>query len=424
MYRPVCHPMFRARHQLIRSFVVSIMLLLSGACASTALALDVVSGSLSDIYGRSERVISYRNQEHMWETADGRQHLFVNLGRDDRDQNLALYTRVAENEWQQQLVLPRSDQFSSLDGFLDGGTLHLVFSDSSEAIIYAALEYFSGPDRWAAVAIDTVYDGAAGPASIPTISRDSYERLWAGFTLHENDSGHVRLSVLFSEDQGLNWSNSLAPFGSANSAMAKATRVVKVNDGIGIIYTDEIPGEPERELSGHFLYRADSEPPGGGWSSQTLWSKTIPADELHDPFGTHFNALTDHLGRVHVLYAVDGQLVHRAYPDAGNHWSPAQFLSSSTRVAYMQLSQSMDGNRLYAIYNQYAQLYVLESVDNGASFHQAALLRRPMAGTILDSSRPRVETPSYFSNFLPVLSQLSLTMSPDRPYQLLLQHDY
>ena len=66
------------------------MLLLFGPAAALAQTQTVRAGS-TDLYSSSERMISYRHQEHMWQTADGALHLVINRGTLTPAPGLALY---------------------------------------------------------------------------------------------------------------------------------------------------------------------------------------------------------------------------------------------------------------------------------------------------------------------------------------------
>ena len=62
-----------------RSGVAAILLGLAVAIPAGAI-VPTIQATLTDLTSSTERMISYRHQEHLWQTADGAYHLVFNRG--------------------------------------------------------------------------------------------------------------------------------------------------------------------------------------------------------------------------------------------------------------------------------------------------------------------------------------------------------
>lgn len=103
----------------------------------------------TNIVGSVDRMISYRIQEHMWQTADGATPLMVNRGPISTRGALGLYTSLDNGaNWVAKGAIPNTDLTSTADGLLTGNDLRLVYSDNTGAILSALLQYDPSAGTW------------------------------------------------------------------------------------------------------------------------------------------------------------------------------------------------------------------------------------------------------------------------------------
>lgn len=363
---------------------------------------SVISGEFTEIVGTRERLISYRHQERFWIGADGTRYLLVNQGG-DVGTGLQLLRRAAQGkQWQQIEGLPGTDRTSTGDGLLVNGNLHLVFSDAAGAIRYARAEYDAASGEWLPPQVAQVYGGGEGKARAPTLAIDAAGRVWCAFTV-ESTLGRInRIRVFHSLMPLQEWHDSGHSWGAFNRQEAKAARLVITGGSVGLIYTDARANFLGQVVSLRWSRLLDAA--AGLWSDELIKRSRL---KDKDPYGSHFSALVDDAGNIHLVWPIDGRPRYFRYDAAGERWNYSSWLSPvSLRTAYVQLTRQLDG-RLFAIFNVGDQLLVRESRDGGFSFEPLARLIHPTA-PFLDWSRPRVEAPSVFGSRLDVLQQVHI----------------
>src|SRR5205814_7652028 len=100
------------------AFVATLALLSGPARAVTVRAAE------TDLRSDTERMISYRHQEHMWQTADGALHLVFNRGSLQPNPGLALYSSFDGGAtWSFMQSFGNTDDKSTADGQLRGDEL-------------------------------------------------------------------------------------------------------------------------------------------------------------------------------------------------------------------------------------------------------------------------------------------------------------
>lgn len=369
---------------------------------TAAAALPVQGGVFTNLTGSRERLISYRQQERFWITSDGIRHLLINRGADYGD-GLHLMRRSAGlTQWRSEFSLPGGDRTSTADGVLLNGHLHLVYSDAAGAIRYARADYDEQTGQWQPLQTSSVYDGGAGVARAPTLAIDAEGRVWVAFTvaMTANDINVIRVVHSLAPLQA--WQDTGRHWGAANTAQGKAGRLINSAGQIGLIYTDI--EESEAGVMVSLRWSLLLELATNSWADELI-DETPISDK--DPFGTHFSALTDEAGNLHLVWPIGGRLRYFRYDAAGERWNYRRWLLAlPTKTAYAQLARHLDG-RLYVIFNLKSMLMVMLSRDGGFVFEPQVLLVHPMA-SFVDWSRPRVESPAVFADKLDILQQVHL----------------
>src|SRR3546814_3970307 len=91
------------------------------------MAAVVLDGTPTTLQSNTERMISLRHQEHMWETSDGATHVIVNRGELTASDSLQLYSTFDQGlTWVAGPHLADSDRYSTSDGYLVGDVLYVT----------------------------------------------------------------------------------------------------------------------------------------------------------------------------------------------------------------------------------------------------------------------------------------------------------
>lgn len=361
-------------------------------------AVSIIEG-LTTITGTAERMISYRHQERFVFTDDGSQHLLVNLGNRDSENRAALALMVKESGdlgWKEAIDLECSNHESTADLVIHDNYLHIVHSCGKE-LWYSRLTYDPHLFTWWNLKKRRIFKSFTQTPSAPTLAIDSDQTFYVAFTL-TGRTNKVQLSGLSSEKPLRSWEKTVV-WGNKNKRPAKAGRLLALDNGIALIYTDVVTGDDAQSTLN--FTRATSE---GEWSLPVVLESTSAG--FHDPYGSHYSASVDQQGNIHLIWPVDKQLKYYRYDATTEEWSSSYVLESPHNAVYSQVSLHTDG-RIFLIFNVGEHLQVIESNDYGLNYMNTVLLTHPYLGESYDWAQPRVETPALFSDRLPVLQQLS-----------------
>ncbi|WP_292949873.1 MULTISPECIES: hypothetical protein [unclassified Neptuniibacter] len=365
---------------------------------ATAHAASIIEG-LTTITGTAERMISYRHQERFVFTDDGSQHLLVNLGNRDSENQAALALMVKESGdlgWKETIDLECSDHESTADLLIHDNYLHIVHSCGKE-LWYSRLTYDPHLFTWWNLKKRRIFKSFTQTPSAPTLAVDNDQTFHVAFTL-TGRTNKVQLTGLSSEKPLRSWDDA-GVWGSKNRRPAKAGRLLNLDTGIALIYTDVSSGDDSQSTLN--FTRATS---GGNWTVPVVLEAT-PAG-FHDPYGSHYSASVDEQGNIHLIWPVDKHLKYYRYDATTEQWNSSFVLENPHNAVYSQVSLHTDG-RVFLIFNIGEQLQVIESDDYGLTYTSTVILIHPLLGEGYDWAQPRVETPAIFSDRLPVLQQLS-----------------
>lgn len=355
---------------------------------------------MTNIGSTTETMISFRFQEHSWVTANGRVLVAVNTGT-----GIVLYGQTQTTDWRALLRLEQSGEKTTVDGFMYDDRLYLSWNTPNGNLLYGVLT-LDGSGEWQVEQMRSV--PTAGPdclAMRPTVAADKLGRLWVAYTCVDSAVTVGNLALAVSTDGGVNWSTVETGLAASGYPAEVNVRAIAAGDGLMLIYTYGIHAAKGRYMYRSSAYRANASPLSS-WSAQPIQQYFYPeSDGVHDTYGTHFSALADAEGNVHMATVDDtGDLVYFRYRNGG--WEkPRQILPATARPGYMQMSQDIAGN-LYLTANVFALPLVFRSDDGGNGFKPLALLKvAPYAN--LSKAHPRIETPSRIGNAtLPVFEQL------------------
>lgn len=367
----------------------------TGVAVARSQPVEIV-GSPTTLSSTSDRIISYRHQEHSWQTADGAWHLVINRGALSRGASLVLYSSYDSGAtWQATASLAGSDRTSTCDGLLLGTQLLLVYPDTADDIRLAALSYDAGARRWSLYGTELVAGSALVNFLNPALTMDARGRLWCAYVLQNPRTSNVAIRLSCKLTGTTSWTDTRLTFGVVGSdGIKRSARPVLLADGVGMVYSVD--------ASIYWAKRLDDWSEDSSWALSTIFSGQPDAD----PYASHFSVVTDAFGNVHLAAVDAGRVVYARLLRGELAWRPALELTGFSGANYVQTSLC-NGN-LVVIGNtsdQTLQLY--QSSDAGGTFALTAHLTHapaPQGGNV-SYNLPRVEAPGRSTSPLPVFQQ-------------------
>lgn len=369
------------------------------ALAGPALAqVPVIASTPTNLASSVERMISYRHQEHMWQTADGALHVLMNRGKLTPSSGLTLWTSTdGGSNWVAQQSWPDANYDSTGDGQLRGDLLDVAYNTAVGAIAYNQLRWDTATGAWTLLQSETVFTPADFVAENPTIAVDALGTTWVTYVTTEVATGSPRIRLSSRAAGASPWVDTGLTFGEPGAAgTGRSARLLQVAGGMAMLY------KIDETLI--WATRNDAAPASEPWVATTLFVSPPPAPR--DPNASHFSIVTDSQGALHLVMADDGKLYYFKYTSRRDGWGSGRVLDSKATVSYCQISIGAD-DRLMVVYNDSAgDSKVMQSLNRGRSFTSVALLRpTPVDGASYTFSR--IETPSRSTLPLPVLRQFS-----------------
>jgi hypothetical protein len=392
------YPVFARRHRARTLFWVLVLAFAAQTAGAWVIRIPSTTTSMTS---HATRMISYRDQNHSWQTSDGAYHIMVNLGAP----GLALYSSFDQGAtWQAMFSLADTDGDSTDDGALTdvtgtGATLQVVYATSPRigAIRLATATYDVAAQSWLLVSTATAYSSRGFVATNPAFAPDSDGNIWCSFTLENKSAQTYQQALVYSAAGSQQWADTGLIFGVIDTTTQHSARPVAYQNGIGVIYQDAD--------TLYWAYRQNGSSVTAPWETSTLYVG-LP-DEAADPYGTHYNAVADTQDNLYLAFVADpADLMYVKYTSATAAWGAFQLMeSSSTAAAYPEVSLA-DENVVLMV-NDLASVDVLQSTDGGETFTWTQKLTHPPAtsGSGLSYANPRVETPRYSTTPMPVWQQ-------------------
>jgi hypothetical protein len=363
-----------------------------------------IPATVTSMTSSATRMVSYRDQNHSWQTSDGAVHLVINLGSSPSGDGLALYSSFNNGTtWTQMFTLPYTDGLSTDDGVLTntatGATLQLVYGTSPNvgSIMYATATYNSATQSWTLVSTQTAYSATGVVATNPAFAGDSSGNLWCGFTAETSATEEYQEDLIYLAAGTKKWVNTGLIFGQADNTSQHSARPVPYAGGIGVVYQDE--------LTLYWAYRLNSFAVNEPWVS-TMMYVGLPAEGA-DPYDTHYSVVADSNDNLYLAFiSAPADLSFAIFSSSANSWGPMQILETSTNSpGYPQVS--IAGGNLLLMANYINSVEVMQSTNFGVSFTETQMLTHPAAvsGGPISYNKPRVETPRYATSPVPVWQQ-------------------
>ncbi len=404
------HPVRR-----LRCMASGLALGLAVSLASLAAQAGTTTSTVTSLTSLSQRMISYRHQEHSWQTADGGIHVLINHTKQSGNNSLTLYSsHDAGATWQQQQVLNGTGASNVSDGYYDSATssLSVIYDTVGGDIRFVTFPYDSSKRSFAAGAIQTLPRGSATTSGAnPSFVTDTKGNTWAAFVETDSADGKSVIVLHLRKPGKTKWNNTGLQFGPKDATapapqVKRSARLVLTPAGVGMVFTvHETMYWSERPVKGDA---------GTPWSAaQTLYTSPNPPDS--EPVSSHFNTALDGKGYIHLAFADGGALMYMRYDAKSLAWSPYATLvpaSAGAQITYPQMV--WQGNQNIAIISNYGEMArIYQATDRGTSAAAGdtgdfACTDRfqhtptSQTGGLQDYTLPRLEAPSNASLFQPV----------------------
>lgn len=371
------------------------------ALATQAFAQDgpvEIPGTPSNVVGGVDRMISYRFQEHMWQTADGATHLIVNRGPLSTNGALSLYTSFDNGAtWSAKGSLPNTDLTSTADGVMVGNDLRVVYSDNAGAIVSAVLRYDPVTVKWSQVRIrkPVVFSDPAVMALSPGLGIDANGNLWCAFAVQDRTTlvSELRLSVRPARLPV--WTDTGQRFGEpgVGDLIQRSAKPIRRPGGMGLLAS-----VAEKLL---WATRTDGDALKASWSTSVMFVSEPPYDA--DPFGGHFSIVDDSQDNLHLITPDKGRPLYFRFDHATQVWEAPRTVAGALGTGYVQATRV--GESIVLVANHLYEQAVYRSDDYGLNFALTHRLTRPTTGDPIADSPPRMETPAVSRGPVPLVQQ-------------------
>lgn len=420
IFRLFCRAFAETRHGVAWLFLVPALL----SSAPHVQAAQINSPIVTSLTSTTEHMISYRHQEHSWQTSDGGMHVLINRGEQAGGDALALFSSHDEGwSWAQMASLPKSGATSAADGSFGNNTLTVAYSSNVGDVRATAFKYDPALRTWRTTDVHKVPRASKLIAAFnPTQVTDRNKNGW--IALVESDLGSGESAIrLYRRAAGTQvWEDTGLSFGprdalSVYPAVKRSARLVLTPGGIGMIYT-------VREQM-FWAERPTEGAAGLPWTlrSEPLYTSPYPPDD--EPLSSHFSTLVDDKGYLHTAMADGGRLIYQRYDAVDLAWSAPKVLTGDLNVTYPQITW-IGGAKIAIVVNVDAMARVFQAADRGQSgtFYCTHRLEHPVApiGSGIDYGRPRIEMPSKSRAPVPVFQQFE-TQNGAKQRALLYQFD-
>jgi hypothetical protein len=353
-----------------------------------------IPATITSMTSSAKRMISYRDQNHSWQTSDGAIHLVINLGNSTAGEGLALYSSFDSGvTWTQQFTLPQTDGASTDDGVLTntptGATLQLVYGTSPNvgSIMYVTETYTTATQSWTLGTPQTAFQTAGIVASNPAFVADSDGNLWCGFTEENSATLMYQEDMIYQLAGTQQWVDTGLVFGPADNTTQHSARPVPYPGGVGVIY------EVDNTL--YWAYRVSGTPFNAPWVTFTVYVGLPPLSS--DPYDTHYSVVADSADNLYLAFiSAPADLSFVVFSSSNNAWGNVATLATSTSSpGYPEIS--LAGTTLILMANYQSSVKVMQSADGGITFTTTQFLTHQPAqsGSGISYGKPRVETPRY-----------------------------
>lgn len=376
----------------------SLLVFALGLAATPEAFAATILGTPTTVDGTAERMISYRHQEHSWQTGDGATHLMVNRGSLSPGATLTLYSSPDDGlTWTSAIALANTNAYATSDGVLVGDDLWVVYSSAASTILFSILHYDSVTGTWALSATERVFKSSTTAALNPAMAIDALGAAWCAFVGTDSATGNHTLRMAQRAADGSAWLDTGLVFGTPDAdTIQRSARPIVTATGVGMVYS------VHEEL--YWAHRSNEHPFDEAWENTLIFTGS---PEGLDPYSSHFSLAADSQGALHMAAVDQGRIVYFRSLDQGQVWE-SRVITRDIGATYPQISV-IRGSDTLAVFSdtERSSVKVLRSHDGGDTFSATDLLvhAAPVPGSGTNYSNPRVEVPSLSGDIIPVVQQ-------------------
>lgn len=394
MGRNTSQPAIRAAARLLSR--VALLAGMALGCIPLAMAAPVtLAGAQTPLSGNSERLISLRHQNHMWEAADGSTYLILNRGTQGGTDALQVYSSPDHGlSWYPGPRLPGSSSASTSDGYLTNGTLYVTYTTTAGTIVFTALKQvkLSAIGAWKTLGSETVFSSPDAIAINPAMAIDATGTVWLAFVAQDLATGDYSIKMLRNAPSDGSWVDTGFTFGAVdNASIERSARPVATATGMGMVYAVH-----EQVF---WASREDAWDLGQPWARQLLFTST---SNDNDPYASHFSVAADAQKNVHMALSDGGRVRYFRRDSATAAWS-AKWISGNINAGYVQTS--IVGGDVVVASNNNSNVVVSRSLDGGSTFTTPYTLVHPAPAGGVSYPYPRIETAGHTAGPMLLLQQ-------------------
>lgn len=365
-----------------------------GVALSAQAGPAVIASSTTTLKSTADRMISYRQQDHMWHTSDGATHVLINRGGRADGRSLSLNSSFdGGSTWTSDVAtLPSTGTTTTSDGYIVNDDLHVTYSGQAGDIRYTQLRYDSAARTWTVLSTQVVYTSAGDLALTPALAADALGRIWLAFTNQNIATSNYSIKMMRKDLGAENWVDTGFVFGEVdNLSNERSARPVALPTGMGLVYTVH--------QDTYWAQRNNAWGVGQAWSRKLIYANQV-VDK--DPYGSHFSVVADAVGNLHMALVDGGKLIYSRFDIASKVWA-TRALTGDIKATYVQALVAL-GN-IVLVTNNLTRLRVYQSSDSGTTFANTHALTHPAGSATVIYDNPRVEAPAIGSSPFPVLQQ-------------------
>jgi hypothetical protein len=355
-----------------------------------------IMATTTDVSGTAERMISYRHQEHLWQSSDGALHLVYNRGTLQPGSGLSLWSSFdGGSTWRYMLGFANTDDNSTADGVMQGDTLQIVYPTVDGAIAFAELQYNSVVRSWSLVGAATAYSSTDWEAQNPALGVDGTGTIWCAFVARQRTDRRRQTNIRMVNrvSGGLFWTDTGLVFGPTDAqSIERSARPVRTSNGMGLVYS-------VRE-SMFWATRANGTPDNVPWTTSTIYVSPYPSSPKTDPYASHFSVVADDSNNIHMVLSDNFAVLYFRY--SAGAWTPATTLDTGGSAGYPQIGLANGKLAVAFILHPSNNATLLVSANQGQTFSPAAQL---VHRGINNDGTARLETPTRSVGPLTVLQQ-------------------
>jgi hypothetical protein len=364
----------------------------AGVAPAAAVKLDSMPTPLQ---GNSERIISLRHQDHMWEGANGETYVILNRGNQGSLASLQVFSTPDRGlSWYPGPRLPGSDRNTFSDGYLDGNILYVTYTTTSGDVVFTALQRGkTAVATWKTIWSDTAFSVPGMFALNPAMAVDATGTIWLSFVAQDTATGNYSIKMLRNTSREEGWVDTGFTFGEVdNLSIERSAKPIATATGIGMVYA------VHNQI--FWASRENNWPQSQPWARQLVFSSTSGDN---DPYASHFSIAADAQHNIH-MSLTDGNRVGYARLDAATTTWRLRWLTGVVNAAYIQTS-IVAGDVVVTANSGSTRLMVYRSVDGGNTFTMPYTLEHPAPGGGVNYVYARMETAATTAGPMLVLQQ-------------------